>query len=151
MRNSILSGSFAFEPEDIWADTSDLSKRFVKRLLNVDPTKRPTAREVQLDPWLQTYAAKSCTATNKLNPRIVEALVTFKGYSEMQRLLHEVLSFTLLPEQIVELRKEFQKIDTDNDGECTRKTQQPAAPLKPWTLYLTRFLTLPHLLSVLLR
>ena len=37
----------------------------------------------------------------------------------MRRLLHEVLSFTLLPEQIVELREEFQKIDTDNDGEIT--------------------------------
>lgn len=37
----------------------------------------------------------------------------------MQKLLSEVLSFTLLPEQIVELKAEFEKIDSDGDGEIT--------------------------------
>lgn len=113
MKQNILCGSLPFEPADIWDDTSDLSKQFVRRLLNVDPTQRPTAKEVQGDEWLRKFGAKKVSCgTNRLNPRIVQALVNFKGYSEMRRLLHEVLSFTLLPEQIVELREEFQKIDT---------------------------------------
>lgn len=37
----------------------------------------------------------------------------------MQKILSEVLSFTLLPEQIVDLRAEFEKIDTDGDGEIS--------------------------------
>lgn len=120
VKHAILSGDIPFEPADIWEDTSDLSKKFVRRLLQVDPAKRPTAREVQRDDWLRTYASKDAVSeSNVLNPRIVQALVNFKGYSEMRRLLHEVLSFTLLPEQIVELREEFEKIDNDNDGEIT--------------------------------
>lgn len=97
-----------------------LSKKFVKRLLNVDPAKRPTARQVQRDEWLLTYAKKEGGMQgNRLSPRIVDALVSFKEYSEMRRLLHEVLSYTLLPEQIMELRKEFKKIDSDGNGEIT--------------------------------
>lgn len=120
VRKNILKGEFLFKPEDIWDNVSDLSKRFVKRLLNVDPTLRPSAREVQRDEWLLTYAKKGDGLEgNKLSPRIVDALVSFKEYSEMRRLLHEVLSFTLLPEQIIELREEFTKIDTDGDGEIT--------------------------------
>ena len=118
VRNKILCGSFIFKPEDVWETASDLSKTFVKRLLNPDPKKRPTAKEVQRDEWLQVYARKDDLG-NKLSPRIVDALVSFKEYSEMRRLLHEVLSFTLLPEQIVELKDEFMKIDSDGDGEIS--------------------------------
>lgn len=120
VREKILSGHFLFEPKDIWDGVSDLSKQFVKRLLNPDPKLRPTAREVQRDEWLLTYAKKGeDVGGDKLSPRIVDALVSFKEYSEMRRFLHEVLSFTLLPEQIIELREEFTKIDTDGDGEIT--------------------------------
>jgi calcium-dependent protein kinase len=120
VREKILRGTFQFEPEDIWENVSDLSKKFVKRLLNVDPKERPTARDVQRDEWLKVYGKKQGSVEgNKLSPRIVDALVSFKEYSEMRRLLHEVLSFTLLPEQIVELREEFEKIDSDGDGEIT--------------------------------
>lgn len=45
--------------------------------------------------------------------------MAFKEQSDMQKLLSEVLSFTLLPEQIVELRVEFEKIDSDGDGEIS--------------------------------
>lgn len=37
----------------------------------------------------------------------------------MRKMLCEVLSFTLLPEQIVELRGEFEKMDHDGDGEIS--------------------------------
>ncbi|CAB9519881.1 MAP kinase-activated protein kinase 2 (Fragment) [Seminavis robusta] len=119
VRQSILSGSFSFEPADIWCHVSPIAKAFVSRLLNVDPELRPTAKEVQRDEWLQIYGKKGSCEGNKLSPGIVDALVSFKEYSEMRRLLHEVLSFTLLPAQIVELREEFEKIDKDGDGEIT--------------------------------
>lgn len=43
----------------------------------------------------------------------------FKESSDMQKLLSEVLSFTLLPEQIVFLREEFEKMDSHGDGEIS--------------------------------
>lgn len=45
--------------------------------------------------------------------------MSFKEYSDMQKLLSEVLSFTLLPEQIVDLKSEFEKIDPDGAGEVS--------------------------------
>ena len=126
VRLNIIRGSFTFEPEDIWEGVSEMSKQFVTRLLNVDPDKRPTAKEVQQDEWIQKYAAKSgsCSDDKKLSPKIVNSLVNFKEYSEMRRLLSEVLSFTLLPEQIVELKKEFSKIDCEGDGQITLSTMK---------------------------
>jgi len=55
----------------------------------------------------------------RLNAKTVGALMAFKEKSDMQKLLSEVLSFTLLPEQIVDLKTEFEKIDTDGDGEIS--------------------------------
>ena len=37
----------------------------------------------------------------------------------MRKLLCEVLSFTLLPDQIKDLRKEFEQMDTDGSGEIS--------------------------------
>jgi len=54
-----------------------------------------------------------------LNPNVVKALVNFKEFSDMRKLLCEVLSFTLLPDQIKDLRKEFEKMDTDGSGEIS--------------------------------
>ena len=40
-------------PSPVWDDVSELARNFILRLLNRDPDKRPTARQVlQDDPWL---------------------------------------------------------------------------------------------------
>ena len=57
--------------------------------------------------------------SNALNPNVVKALVGFKEYTDMRKLLCEVLSFTLLPSQIRDLKKEFEKIDIEGRGEIT--------------------------------
>jgi Ca2+-binding EF-hand superfamily protein len=56
---------------------------------------------------------------NVLSANVVQALVKFKEYDAMQKLLCEVLSFTLLPEQIQDLRGEFEKLDKDGSGEIS--------------------------------
>jgi Ca2+-binding EF-hand superfamily protein len=117
VRENILNGVCKFEPEYLWENVSDLGKDFVKTLLNVDPNDRPTAKDAQRHPWIQTWAKKEGPEEKTLNPKVIDALVSFKELSDMQKLLSEVLSFTLLPEQIEDLRREFEKIDTDGDGE----------------------------------
>ena len=118
VRSNILSGKFAFEPPEFWEHVSDVGKDFVKSLLVVDPKKRPSAKEAQRHPWIQLYSKKEGIEGNKLNPNVVKAIVGFKELSDMQKLLSEVLSFSLLPEQITDLREEFAKID-NGDGEIT--------------------------------
>jgi len=122
VRQNILDGEFEFEPAEIWDLVSDLGKVFVQDLLVTDPKKRPTAREAQKHAWLKFQASrcfKEGRKDNVLNPNVVKALIAFKEFSNMRKLLSEVLSFTLLPDQIKDLRKEFEIVDTDGTGEIT--------------------------------
>jgi len=120
VRDNILKCNFMFEPEDIWENVSDSAKAYIRRLLVTDVNKRPTAREVQKDSWLVEMADRETRDDDRaLNPSVVKALVNFKEYSDMRKLLCEVLSFTLIPDQIQGLRKEFEKMDTDGSGEIS--------------------------------
>lgn len=112
VRDNILRGEVHFRPKFLWANVSDLAKEFVRAALSKDPASRPTAKEAQRHKWIQTYSKlPKDDPGSKLNPDVVQALVGFKEYSDMRKLLCEVLSFTLLPEQINDLRVEFEKID----------------------------------------
>jgi len=115
-KNMILRAKVEFDPE-IWDHVSDAGKAFVLRLLQADPSKRPTAKQVQKDDWIQVMAKKK--EGKRLNAKTLQSLVQFKEYTDVQKLLSEVLSFTLLPNQIVELRKEFEELDTDGVGEIS--------------------------------
>jgi calcium-dependent protein kinase len=120
VRSNILACRYSFEPDDIWCLVSEKAVEFVKSLLVVNPQNRPTAREAQKNGWLKEWASRQSKASDKqLNPNVVKALVNFKEFSDMRKLLSEVLSFTLLPHQIKDLRKEFEKMDTDGSGEIS--------------------------------
>ena len=123
VRDNILKGEFAFEPEDIWENVSMEAKEFIKSLLVLDPMDRPTAQQCSNLKWLKMWKNRENNGTEKrLNPNVVKALVGFKEYSDMRKLLCEVLSFTLLPEQIEGLRKEFELYDVDGTGEISLGT-----------------------------
>jgi calcium-dependent protein kinase len=120
VRSNILQGIFSFQPSDIWQSVSRQARDFISELLVTDPQKRPTARTAQKHSWLQEWASRNRKGDdNVLNPNVVKALVNFKEFSDMRKLLCEVLSFTLLPSQIKELRLEFEKMDTDGSGEIS--------------------------------
>eukprot|EP00977_Amphora_coffeiformis_P000059 scaffold15_cov204-Amphora_coffeaeformis.AAC.4 len=120
VRANILKGAFAFEPEEIWSTVSDMARRFIKCLLVTDPKKRPTAEDLQKHQWLTYWHMRGKKPSDAaLNPNVVKALVNFKEFSDMRKLLCEVLSFTLLPDQIRDLRREFEKMDTDGSGEIS--------------------------------
>jgi Ca2+-binding EF-hand superfamily protein len=119
VKENIMRAQVKFVPTETWDQVSEDGKAFVKRLLHPDPKKRPGAKEMQRCKWIQVWAKKDAAVGHRLSGRTVSALMKFKESSDMQKLLSEVLSFTLLPEQIVELRKEFEKIDDDGDGQIT--------------------------------
>ena len=120
MRQNIINCNYKFEPEDIWENVSDNAKQFIRNILVTDVSMRPTAREVQKNAWLAEVANGSKGVHDRaLNPSVVSALVNFKEYSYMRKLLCEVLSFTLIPDQIQGLRQEFEKIDTEGSGEIS--------------------------------
>jgi len=119
VRNNILAGNFKFEPEDIWADVSEDGKNFIRSLLVTNPKERLTARQAQKSKWIQEWATEDGKHDNKLNPSVVKALATFKEYDDIHKLFCQMVSFALLPEQIQDLRKEFEKLDKDGSGEIS--------------------------------
>lgn len=121
VRNNILCCRLPFEPREIWDEVSCEAKKFVVRLLTDDPKRRPTAREAQQDEWLRKFGSMDVEGSKALNPDLIGNLVKFKDYSDMHRILLDVLSFALLPEQIHKLKSEFQKLDPDGEGEITLK------------------------------
>jgi Ca2+-binding EF-hand superfamily protein len=121
VKENILRAKVLFDEKQhvVWSVVSAEAKQFVKKLLHPTPSLRPTAHQAQKEDWIQVYAKKDVNVGERLNPTIVGALMKFKECTDMQKLLSEVLSFTLLPEQIVELRAEFEKIDVDGSGEIS--------------------------------
>ena len=91
------------------------AKDFIKKLLVMDPKKRMSAKQAQEHVWLHDFDL----ADEPLDIGIVGSLRGFHQHSAMKKLVCEVLAYTLMPEQIHDLRKEFEKIDVSGTGEFT--------------------------------
>jgi len=125
VRDNILRGAYELEPHEVWQTVSQEAKDFIRSLLVVDPMARPTALQAKESKWLRMWSNRENggkEADSMINPNVVKALVGFKEYSDMRKLLCEVLSFTLLPDQIQGLQKEFEKYDQEGTGEITLST-----------------------------
>lgn len=119
VKQNIMRAQVTFEPEKKWAHVSEEGKAFVKSLLCIDACQRPTAKDAQRSTWMLEWTSKEMKEGTSLNPKTIGALINFQHSSQMQKLLSEVVSFTLLPEQIIEVRKDFEKLDSHGDGEIT--------------------------------
>jgi calcium-dependent protein kinase len=119
VRDNILQCNLEFEPTAVWGQISDSAKNFVTRLLTEDPNRRPTAKEAQQDEWLTIYAQKNAEESKPLSTELIQNLRDFKEYSNLHRILLEVVSFTLRPDQTQSLKADFEKINPEGDGEIT--------------------------------
>ena len=140
MRKNIQTANYAFEPANIWDTVSDQAKAFIAQLLVLDPSQRPSAQEAQQHPWLQQGSGgegapphprqdkgddaggetkNEPTQELMLKPSTIEAMQNFRQLPIMKRLVFEVFSFTLFPEQTGEMRKEFAKLDLEESGDIS--------------------------------
>lgn len=122
VKENIMRAQVKFEPAEAWQNVSKEGKAFIMKLLDPDPAKRPNAKETQKSEWIQVWAKKDAEEGAQLNKNTVTALIAFKESSDMQKLLSEVLSFTLMPEQMEDLRREFEIMDDNGDGEISLKS-----------------------------
>ena len=117
IRRNILTANFSFEPLEYWDHVSDVGKEFISQILVTNPANRPSASECQSHPWMQEWVNKENDGPLSIN--VQKAMNKFKGFSDIRKLLCEVIGFTLLPDQITELRKEFEKLDAEQTGEIS--------------------------------
>lgn len=119
VRNNILMANYAFEPEEYWSHVSGQAKAFIKHLLVIDSKNRPSAKECQESIWLKEWSSKEHGEGEPLKSNVIKALRSYRKVSDMRKLLCEVIGFTLLPDQISDLRREFEKLDVEQTGEIS--------------------------------
>ena len=68
-----FAGEYRLSPER-WANVSENAKDFVANLLRVDPSRRMTAEEALVHPWL---ASTSHETTVELDKNILDGLKAF--------------------------------------------------------------------------
>lgn len=118
LRENILNCRYKFEPANVWDAVSPEARDFVQKMLALNPVTRPTAEQALRHPWIRTYHEQT-TEGATLSTRVVEDLLGFKDLPVMKRFMLEVVSFATRPEQIRELRIEFEKMDKDGLGEIS--------------------------------
>jgi calcium-dependent protein kinase len=112
----ILKGTFTF-PEASENKISAAAKNVITRMLTYQPEKRPTADKILQDPW---FGSK--TSANQYPIDIINNLKSFKSQYIFQRaiLLYFVNFFSIKGEKD-KLLEAFKQVDTDHDGQLTRK------------------------------
>ena len=107
-----------------WEIISPEAKRFVARLLQRDPTARPTALEALHDPWFDRLASTKTVEPDKANnPKtLVMGMVgvrlqRFIGFNALKKLALNVIAGELEPTEVGNLQQVFRSIDRNNDGQ----------------------------------
>jgi len=110
----IQSGTFDFPPPE-WASASPESKAFIKRLLQLDMSKRPTAVEAMADPWFSVAHADPVPVTSAVGSR----LESFVGMAKLKKHALQVIAEHMTEQEIGEMREVFMQLDTGKTGTLT--------------------------------
>lgn len=110
---SVKRGEFDFPSPD-WDDISSSAKQFIRRLLQTDASKRPTAREALEHPWLNEAHKSSATINN-----IKGSLERFIGMNKLKRSALQVIAEQLTEAELRSLRQTFNEMDLNGDGKLT--------------------------------
>jgi len=62
---------------DLWEAVSCEAKKFIDKLLTVEPAQRPTAAEALQDAWITEYNTELEVAESHIDPCIVDAMMSF--------------------------------------------------------------------------
>jgi len=115
---NIMHGAVCFRPTKKWMNISWTAREFISSLLVKDPNSRPTATEAQNHKWIKRHRNSLVGIDEEaiLDPNVVKGLVAFDKYSVLKKMMCQLMSFTLTPDQIRELRFEFRKMDPTGSG-----------------------------------
>ena len=133
--NRAYRNSFSKSP---WDEISKECMDFVERVLDPDPSTRPSAKEALEDPWLRKAAAKlkhkrrreSVARHGKAlaaqESIALERMTQFAKTDALQKAAMMLIVHELHQDEVNDLRDIFYELDEDNDGEITWKEMKKA-------------------------
>eukprot|EP00210_Caulerpa_lentillifera_P006099 g5827.t1 len=133
---AILDWPLEFKGEP-WANVSEDAKDCIKCMLERDPNKRPSAREVLNHKWLKSSGV---APREPLDNAILKKMQKFSECNRLKRTALKLIA-SMLPEKEVEgLRTIFEKLDKDQDGwisleEMKSAMKEKGAKVREYELY----------------
>eukprot|EP01024_Parvocaulis_polyphysoides_P045750 TRINITY_DN42879_c0_g1_i3.p1 TRINITY_DN42879_c0_g1~~TRINITY_DN42879_c0_g1_i3.p1 ORF type:complete len:537 (-),score=67.44 TRINITY_DN42879_c0_g1_i3:314-1924(-) len=112
----IMKGRWSMEHEP-WPVISSTAKDLLKKLLISDPKARITAAQALSHKWLR---GDQSVPDIPLDFKVLNSLKDFAGASRLRRFLRKVAE-QFDEQEIVSLRDQFLRMDTDGDGSITYK------------------------------
>ncbi|KAL9247026.1 hypothetical protein vseg_020497 [Gypsophila vaccaria] len=109
---AILRGAIDFK-RDPWPNISDGAKSLVRQMLEPDPKKRLTAKQVLEHSWIQN-AKKASNVP--LGDAVKSRLKQFAMMNRFKRKALRVIAEFLSNEEVENIKELFKKIDVDDDG-----------------------------------
>lgn len=124
--DQVRTARFDFPSPD-WDGISDAAKDFICSLLRRDPTKRLTAAQALLHPWILSMTAPQCSGGNDRRHSsiaVASRSLAFIKYRDMQKLKKAALAYlatNATNDDITLLKDVFAEIDVRNVGTITLK------------------------------
>ncbi|KAL1818456.1 hypothetical protein ACET3Z_013325 [Daucus carota] len=112
---AILRGTLDLKREP-WSQISDNAKSLVRQMLEPDPKKRLTAKQVLEHPWLQNAKKVSNVSLGDI---VRTRLKQFSLMNRFKKKALRVIAEHLSIEEVEVMRDMFTLMDTNNDGKVT--------------------------------
>lgn len=118
----IIYGNYSFK-NSIWSQISNKGKDLIKKLLEIDPVKRLSAREAMEHPWFKSLENNK-QMKDISNNNLLAIIKNISEFRAEQKLQQATLAFLVhnLPshEDISDLKEVFLAFDVNNDGRLTK-------------------------------
>ncbi|XP_078440698.1 calcium-dependent protein kinase 28 [Wolffia australiana] len=113
-----------------WPSISSSAKDFVTKLLVKDPRARLTAAQALSHPWVKENGVAS---EIPLDISVLNNIREFVKYSRLKQIALRALASTLDPEEMANLRDQFDAIDVDKNGAISlEEMRQALSKDLPW-------------------
>ncbi|OQR98960.1 calcium-dependent protein kinase [Achlya hypogyna] len=119
--DSIFEAKVEFDGE-AWSNVSDEAKRLIKKLLEVDLTKRYTALQVLMHPWIQS-ADIPLSPTSQIGD-VINRLSEYASFGSMKRAGLLAVAFCCPSIDLTEIRQAFDQLNVLHNGVLTIKDLQ---------------------------
>jgi calcium-dependent protein kinase len=111
----ISRGYFSFTGKE-WSGISTEAKSLIMKMLTRNPLRRPTAREIFNDPWIQNRFNNKIK-DNVLAVRSLKNLSNFRASRHLQKVAMEYIASQMTTtKETTHLRNAFVALDTNGDG-----------------------------------